>query len=334
MFYENLSCEELQFILPLGDDLSGNLTFKIPPNSGRGKDFVISHGNSPFNFTNSDLDGLDTLHLILTYRLDNSHNTPLLSINFGLLSDPSAATVSGMMTVLNSDPSFNDLFTASKKINHNGTPIEQLIITKKHPGIIDFAVVPFSADRTLLFNKYSGIAEIPDFFNPGNLVSPLQYPFSNSAANPTIVTSDGVGQIDSPTLYFARSNSDPVIDGLQTITKIDDTTLSVPVNVTTAGTTGYFCSLEQKYRIERAGFSVDRTKLDWEHLQGRASSFPITMNTVDISNRVTSSVVYNAGALPGTICKKTYYSYTSSNTTPDSVFEIPHVLTANDITGL
>lgn len=63
---------------------------------------------------------------------------------------------------------------------------------------------------------------------------------SNTLANPTVVTSYGHGLQTGDSITISGSNSTPTIDGARTVTRISDDTFSVPVNVTTAGTAGYF----------------------------------------------------------------------------------------------
>lgn len=339
MFYENLGVTEVQQTLPLGDDLSSNLTFKIPPNTGRGKDFVISHGpDGPYDLSVLDLEGTTAATLVISYYLTNSNLQNNSTVFFDIsteVTDPYNATIDEIIESLNNNNSFSGLFIATKKVNSNGSPKQQIVITKKHQGIEDFIVYPLGAESMLMFNRYSGIAQVPDYFPYDSYVLPLQTIFTNSVANPTVITfNEFANNNDGCSKYFIRSNCSPSVDGERVITVIDDTSFSIPVNVTTAGTLGYFCTLEQKKRIERAGFSVDNTKLDWEHLQGRTSSFLVYNNTVDGDDRITSSIIYNNGSAAGTICKKITKSYVGANTTPNQVVEIPYVLTANDILGL
>lgn len=67
--------------------------------------------------------------------------------------------------------------------------------------------------------------------------------YANSAANPTVITTTVVALAsmtsgDSITIF--NSNSTPSIDGTKVATELSGTTLSVPVNVTIAGNSGYF----------------------------------------------------------------------------------------------
>ena len=84
--------------------------------------------------------------------------------------------------------------------------------------------------------------------------------------------------------------------------------------------------------IENAGFSVEDMKEDWELIEGRASGlFTFQKLTVDGSNRITEIIEYPAGAKAGAFARKINYSYTSTNTSPDQVTEIPYVLTDGDL---
>lgn len=71
---------------------------------------------------------------------------------------------------------------------------------------------------------------------------------SNTLANPTVVTSIGHGLVTGDTVVIGGSNCTPTIDGSRVITRLSDDTFSVPVNVTGAGTAGYYAkTLTQFY---------------------------------------------------------------------------------------
>jgi hypothetical protein len=64
---------------------------------------------------------------------------------------------------------------------------------------------------------------------------------ANTLANPTVVTSAAHGLAAGTTsIVIGGSNSTPTIDGARTATYIGANTFSVPVNVTVAGTSGYW----------------------------------------------------------------------------------------------
>ena len=70
---------------------------------------------------------------------------------------------------------------------------------------------------------------------------------------------------------------------------------------------------------------------DWKHLSGRTSSYMFTKNTVDGSGRVTTKIVWQAGASAGQLAKKIVNTYSGAETTPTTVVELPYVLTASDL---
>ena len=61
-----------------------------------------------------------------------------------------------------------------------------------------------------------------------------------TAVNPTVVTSIGHGMETGDIAVIAGSGPGTSIDGEQTITRVDDDTFTVPVNVATAGTRGTY----------------------------------------------------------------------------------------------
>lgn len=76
-------------------------------------------------------------------------------------------------------------------------------------------------------------------FNPD--LSPGLLTITNSAANPTVVTSSSAHNLlNGDKIIITNSNSTPSIDGVYQITYLSPTTFSIPVVVTVAGTTGTF----------------------------------------------------------------------------------------------
>lgn len=78
-------------------------------------------------------------------------------------------------------------------------------------------------------------------FNPSfPAVNPIA---TISMANPTVVTDVAHGLVSGNVIIISGSNSTPSIDGARTITKIDNDTFTVPVNVTIAGNRGGWIKL-------------------------------------------------------------------------------------------
>lgn len=67
----------------------------------------------------------------------------------------------------------------------------------------------------------------------------------NSAANPTVVTTSADhGLTSGATVQITGSTSDPSIDGTWTVTVLSDTTFSIPIEVTVAGSTGTVTAMD------------------------------------------------------------------------------------------
>lgn len=82
--------------------------------------------------------------------------------------------------------------------------------------------------------------------------------------------------------------------------------------------------------ITNAGFTASE-QADYALLRGRSMAFKFYKNTVDSSSRITQTIEYPAGAKVGDLAKKTTYTFTSSKTSPDTIAEVPYVLTSGDL---
>lgn len=84
--------------------------------------------------------------------------------------------------------------------------------------------------------------------------------------------------------------------------------------------------------IEAAGFVPANMLEDWELLRGRAAGiYNFKKQTVDGSSRITEIIEYPAGAIVGDLARKTTMTYTGVNTEPDTICQIPYVLTSGDL---
>ena len=84
--------------------------------------------------------------------------------------------------------------------------------------------------------------------------------------------------------------------------------------------------------ITAAGLDPTSPKEDWELLRGRASGiYTFKKQTLDGSGRVVEIIEYPAGALVGDLARKVIYTFTDTNTEPDEIFQIPHVLIGDDL---
>lgn len=94
-------------------------------------------------------------------------------------------------------------------------------------------------ERSVGGDAFFATSTIGNSFSP--VLSDQQIITANSLANPTqITTATAHGISSGSVVQIFGSNSTPTIDGERTITVIGPSIFSVPVNVTVAGTAGYF----------------------------------------------------------------------------------------------
>ena len=143
-------------------------------------------------------------------------------------------------------------------VDVSGTPAQNIQAT----AVNLVQIINTSASNTLLYAYYlSGVDDLPGqilfeeraiggdvFFATSTFGQSFSPPLpdkklitSNTLANPTVITTPvahGLSSGDIIQVY--DSNSTPTIDGEREVTVISPTTFSVAVNVTVAGTSGYF----------------------------------------------------------------------------------------------
>lgn len=79
------------------------------------------------------------------------------------------------------------------------------------------------------------------------------------------------------------------------------------------------------------GLNSGTVREDWQMLAGRSGIFHFQKIIVDGSDRITQIIEYPAGAGVGSLARKIKYTYTSSNTKPTNIFEIPYTLESGDL---
>lgn len=111
------------------------------------------------------------------------------------------------------------------------------------PGRILLEARDISEDKFFIMSSSPTIGA--DNFSPS--IAPQNNPITaNTLANPTVVTTTTAHSLNTgDQVYIVESNSTPSINGLHTVTRLSATTFSIPVNVTVAGTAGYFKKASQ-----------------------------------------------------------------------------------------
>lgn len=196
--------------------------------------------------------------LILDFTATISTNTiTVTTVDEGITTDGTAGT-SGFTVVVTqqgagANPALKQVLLSnnvSPGVAINETAQSLIAVINAQPnGIVsafnlsDIQSVPgqiFLQARTLgepAFYVVANNSSTGASFNPD--ISPAFTITSNTAANPTVVTTSVPhGFTDNEQVVISGSNSTPSIDGLYNITYISPTTFSVPVNVTVAGTRG------------------------------------------------------------------------------------------------
>jgi hypothetical protein len=79
------------------------------------------------------------------------------------------------------------------------------------------------------------------------------------------------------------------------------------------------------------GFDHTSVSADWQLFQGKSGIFNFQKITVDGSDRITQIIEYSAGSVAGDLARKIQYTYSSTNTNPSQITEIPYVLQSGDL---
>lgn len=339
-FFQNLFDAEYEGYWTLGDYKGYSLTFKVPANKNKPEAFVC------WNTEPYDLSANGNLTINFAYDPEFKNFAQLTVDVSG--ATPGATLASEIRDILNATPGFSDWFIAgldnpTGKERTSG-PFRLFIRQKKSNTTFRTYVSNTGAELKLKFNKFAGVADIPSYFEKDSIANRFAKPESNgrlirlshaitgnTVANPTIVTSVAHGLATNDVVYFVNSNSTPSLNGSKVVTVTGVDTFTVPVDVTVAGTTGEWMNANEYQIVTEYGLDYTTMLADWQHLRGRTSSYMFTKNTIDGSGRVTSKLVWQAGAVAGQLAKKVVNTYTSAETTPTITLELPYVLTASDL---
>lgn len=328
-FFQNLF-DDYEGCWTVGELKGYTMTFKVPANKNKGEVHLA------WNYEPYDLSSDSILKFNFAFDRDFKNFSSFEIDVAGAV--PSATKASEIRDILNASAIFSDRFIA-------GVDNNRLYVRQKRP-VINFRtyISNSGAELALKFNKFAGIADIPSYFEKdtienrfqtteamGRLIR-LSHPIvSNTVADPTVISSPNHGLQNGDIIYIVGSNSTPTIDGEREVTRINDDSFSVEVEVTVAGFNGEWLNENEYQILTDAGIEYSNMLLDWQHLRGRTSSYLFTKNVVDGSERITSQLVWPAGARVGHIAKKIIYTYDADNTTATTKLEIPYVLTASDL---
>lgn len=302
-YFQNPFSSEFRGSWVLGDR-QHSLTFSCPANTGR-SDELISAWNEPLNtydLSGNDLDG--NSKNILTIRFTANSGAFWSNMELDLTDNANAgldpAPVSSQMrpsqilSILNSNPSFNSYFTAVLDKFESGKNNRIVIKQKFSNARMKFFVLNGGAEEVLGFNYKAGVAELPTYFKKYKV-------WGGDMSYPT----DGTNAI---------VELDPSNSGGSSL--IDNEIIDRAVN----------------YKGVLLGLNSSEMKEDYQLLAGRASGlFTFQKITVDENDRITQIIEYPAGASVGDLGRKINYTYENSNANPSSVTEIPYTLEISDL---
>jgi hypothetical protein len=306
-YFQNPFASEFRGNWVIGDR-QYSMSFVCPCNAGR-SDEIVSNWKNPlvpyYDLSGNDSDG--NPKSVLSIRLTvNGGFQDWTTIEIDLADNayanldpaPSANSIKSnqIVAILNAHPTFSSYFLASfGSFDQYDNYKNNIRISQKFPtSRMKYFIVNTGAEEVLGFNAKAGVAELPSYFARSKV-------FGGDMTLPM----DGINIL----VELSPSNSGGT-------SVIDDNIIDN--------------ALDAKGVL--LGFNSNSMKADWELLKGRASgAFTFQKLTVDGSDRITQIIEYPAGAVVGDFARKINYTYTSSNTNPNKVTEIPHVLTEGDL---
>jgi hypothetical protein len=162
-YFQNVFDSEFLGALLLSDR-QYNLTFKIRANRNSST-LMRAYGTAPFNTT-----GNTTLTFNVSVDSGRSFNAFSVTLTSG-----SARTPAQIVDDLNADTTFASYFTASVE----GFSVDQkgMVVVKSRFQRENFKayINNTSAETVLKFNRYAGVAELPDYFARHTIANRLTY---------------------------------------------------------------------------------------------------------------------------------------------------------------
>lgn len=164
-FFQNVFDQEFQGYLVLGDR-QASITYKVPANKNS-QSKQIAWNAGPYDFSVSNL-------LTLNYSWDREFKVwSSVSVNVsGLVASETHATE--VADKLNQNSIFSDLLIASAE-NFNGS---KTVTISKNPIKKQDIKIYFNndgAETKLKFNKYAGVAELPEYFQKHTIDNKSNY---------------------------------------------------------------------------------------------------------------------------------------------------------------
>jgi hypothetical protein len=272
-------------------DRQASLTFRCPRNAGRGAENATAWTQGPYNLSGTDADGNDTNVLNLFFSTNMGDYKNWTAVSVTLTGANQGAVLPSEIVGCLNG---NTLFS-------DWFTASLQTFQKNPTGFI-------SNDRIVITQKKPQVS--------------MRFYVAIGQAESLIQFNKLAGVAPLPT-YFARHT-------IANRYEFPDSQNAL-IQLSTTGTQAAVINDALNPRGNSLGFSSSAVPADYALLAGRSGLFLFTNNTLDGSGRVTSSILYQAGAVVGDTGKKTEYTYSGSNTTPSTIAEIPYVLASGDI---
>ena len=172
-FFQNPFDQEFRGNLVLGDR-QYILTFQVKPNRNK-SDYQLAYNSGPYDFSAGG-------NLTINYAWDQDFkNWSSLVINVtGAV--PAATTTAEVVTLLNANVTFAELFTAQIQTPNSSLPgtTRILIVPKSTRQVKNIRVYISNtgAEQKLRFNRYAGVAELPTYMERHTIDNRFNFPDS------------------------------------------------------------------------------------------------------------------------------------------------------------
>lgn len=229
-----------------GEDATNKKVLFTPAASGLISTISVAN---PSIITTTSAHGLTTGQLI---NLSGTNSTPNVNGVFPItVTSSTAFSIPVNVTVAGSNGSWaiSPIYTPSQQVSESSQSLIRVINKNSLdiingfylsgpsdvPGLLSFEARNLSQSQFYLLtnNSSTGVEFFPTL-SPTNTITNI------SVANPTVITSTAHGLTTGNRIIISGSNSTPSINGTYTVTVINSSTFSIPVNVTILGSLGGF----------------------------------------------------------------------------------------------
>ena len=266
--------------------------YVCPHNAGRGDERLAAYNEGPYDLSGNDVDGNSRDTLTINFALNDTKNWAAHSVDIAAgAASASAVTVSEIITNLNADEVFASFFTA--RLDNFDSNTDSINRT-----------------RVVIVQK-KPITQMRSYISQGRADEALNFnKFIGIAEIPTF--------FDRHTIANRFSHD----DSQSHIILLDPAGSTVDANLIDNAVDAHGVS---------KGFDSGTIQDDYELLAGKSGIFTFQKITVDGSDRITQIIEYHAGSTTGDFARKIQYTYTSTNTKPDQITEIPYTLLVGDL---